>query len=79
MKILEPEVITKIRYTAGMRCWQEKGLKKKKNHWGWGDSRNLKLVNVLSWYIKFPEALGTMPRVEEGELSSVSVTQQGVL
>lgn len=30
MKILEPEVITKIRYTAGMRCWQEKGLKKKK-------------------------------------------------
>lgn len=28
MKILELEVITKIRYTAGMRCWQEKGLKK---------------------------------------------------
>lgn len=79
LKILELEVITKIRYATGdaMRAGERAG-----SHWGWGDCRHLNSFNVLSWYIKFPGLLGTGPMEEEWEQvppSLVSITEPGVM
>lgn len=76
MKILEPEVVTKIRYPAGMRCRQEKGLK---TSLGLERLQKSKICSCNKLLYKNPRGLGDEAQGGRGRAVLSECTQQGVM